>query len=139
MILPDVTDECLEDRPGKLETLIKEQAGSRLVIGLLGELSLRKGILTFLAAARLAASSGEKWLFVCAGPLDYKSCLPEEEKTIRKAIATAGPNCLFHLERIPDGHEYNAAVRACDVLYAAYWVLASTSAIRNKLCRQFAQ
>jgi len=119
--LPDFTDERLGQTPGALETLIRERAGSRVVIGLFGELSLRKGVLTFLAAARQAAAEGYDWLFVCVGSLGPKSCAPKEETAIRKAIAAAGSNCLFHLERIPDEPAYNGAISACSILYVAYW------------------
>ena len=44
----------------------------------------------------------------------------------------APPNCFFHLERIPGEAQFNSVVRACDVLFAAYWDFPSSSNLLSK-------
>lgn len=136
--LPDFTDETLGEAPGELELEIRKWAGTRKVIGLFGEISLRKGILAFLEAARRVSKSEPDWAFVVAGPLGPGSCSRRDERIIRKAMNASAANCAFHLRRIADGHEFNSAVRACDIVFAAYENIChgSSALLKAALCKR---
>ncbi|MDJ0702062.1 MAG: glycosyltransferase [Leptolyngbyaceae cyanobacterium MO_188.B28] len=122
---PDITDETPPDAKFFLTKEIREKAGSRKVIGLIGTLSKRKGILTLLETAH--QSTQENWFFVFAGPLvenlfnqDFDQRLTEDYLRVKQLIESPPPNCFFHLESIPDDGKFNAAIDACDVIFAAY-------------------
>lgn len=130
---PDETDCVLPDVPSALAHKAKAVAGGRRIIGLLGVLSKRKGVSSLLAAALQAKD--RPWFFVFAGVLDEglrATYTDAELRVIDAAIAGAYPNVWFHPSRIGDEREFNAMVKACDVLYAAYELFAHSSGIVTK-------
>ncbi|NJL86866.1 MAG: glycosyltransferase family 4 protein [Leptolyngbyaceae cyanobacterium SM1_1_3] len=122
---PDITDETPPEGDYALVQKIRQKAGDRKIVGLIGALSKRKGILTLLKVAQ--QSMEENWFFVFAGQLDesmfhqeFDQRFPEEFQQIKKMREDPPDNCYFHFESIPDGHRFNSVVNACDVLFAAY-------------------
>ncbi|WP_346291213.1 glycosyltransferase [Sphaerothrix gracilis] len=122
---PDITDEAPPQPDNELAQKIRQQAGDRKIIGLIGALSKRKGILTLLEVAR--QSLPENWFFVFAGQLDesmfnqeFDQHFPEEFKQIKRMKEAPPSNCYFHFESIPDGRAFNSVIDVCDVLFAAY-------------------
>ena len=122
---PDITDETPPEPNFSLAKEIREKAGSRKVIGLIGSLSKRKGILTLLESAQ--QSTQENWFFVLAGALvenlfhqDFDRRLTDDYRRVKQFIESPPPNCFFYLESIPDDGKFNAVIDACDVLFAAY-------------------
>ena len=115
---PDIADESPPDLSFSVAQQIREKASDRKVIGLLGNLSKRKGFLTLLEAAQKAAP--EDLFFVFAGPFSKPSFSPSELAKIQAIIQSAPPNCLFHFEYIPDEPQLNALIQECDILFAAY-------------------
>jgi hypothetical protein len=63
---PDVADPTTPDFNFELSHEVKNRAGGRPVCGLIGILQKRKGILSFIEAAK---SKPPTWFFVVAGPL----------------------------------------------------------------------
>lgn len=117
-IFPDLTDEALPENDYEVVQRIHSQAKGRLVIGLLGGLTQRKGLMTLLQVAQTATD--KDWFFVFAGRL-YEHEIPDEELAqIKGFIQSCPDNCLFYLERIPEESQFNAIVDACDILFAAY-------------------
>lgn len=116
---PDVTDEDLPDDRGTLESEIMRLGSKGPVVLLAGELSARKGVHELLLAANEAQRRGSRLQFVVAGPLDQASC-DREVRTLDSALRGAPRNLHFLPGWIPDGHEFNAAVRAASVIWAAY-------------------
>jgi len=116
---PDVTREELLETEGILEREIRRFGDDGPVVLLAGELSARKGIHELLAAARQAGESGSCLRFVVAGPLDEASC-DREAPLLRSLLGEAPSNVRFFPGWIPDGHEFNAAVRGASVIWAAY-------------------
>jgi len=115
---PDLTDESLPDLTYPIATQIREKAGDRKVIGLLGGLAPRKGLLTLLEVAKQWQQ--DDWFFVFVGEL-YEVFLSSEEISEIRRFAQSNPsNCFFHLDWIPDEPKFNAVVESCDVLFAAY-------------------
>ena len=118
IVFPDVTDESAPDLNFPLAQKLKAQANKRKIIGLIGSLNRRKGLLTLLEAA--LRSPSENWLFAFVGQLSTYTMSAAEIDRVQAIVASAPSNCLFHLERIPDEPQFNALVEACDVLFAAY-------------------
>ncbi len=130
--LPDVSIAAV-DETSELAREIKAFAGSRRIVGLLGHLSKRKGIMTCLRAAQ--SENGSGWCFVLAGgfdPVQLDSFSSEERALVKRAQAGELDNVLFRGERIETDEAFNAAVSACDVLYAAYEMFAHSSNIVTK-------
>lgn len=115
---PDVTDESLPDINYTIVKQIREKAGDRKIIGLLGGLTKRKGLLTLLEAAQRSVK--ENYFFVFAGQLYDYELLPEEATKVGNIVKANPPNCFFHFVRIPDEAQFNAVIDACDILFAAY-------------------
>jgi glycosyltransferase involved in cell wall biosynthesis len=131
--IPDETDPDMPDVPSALAQQAKAAADGRRIIGLMGVLSKRKGVISLLAAALQARD--RPWFFVFAGVLDEglrATYNAEELAVIDAAIGGAYPNVWFHPSRIADEREFNAIVQACDVLFAAYELFAHSSGIVTK-------
>jgi glycosyltransferase involved in cell wall biosynthesis len=115
---PDFTDESVPDPDFWVVQKLQQQAQGRKIIGLLGALNKRKGLLTLLETA--LQPGAENWFFAFVGQLSTYTMLPEEQERLQAIVASAPPNCFFHFELIPDEPQFNALVAACDVLFAAY-------------------
>ena len=130
---PDETENGLATGPLPLIDTIKQRAAGRQIIGLVGNLSKRKGVMSLLSAAEQATD--RPWLFVFAGTLDanqLKTFTDEEQARLQRAIDGKMPNVFVHPERIDAEPEFNAIVVACDALYAAYELFAHSSGIVTK-------
>jgi glycosyltransferase involved in cell wall biosynthesis len=125
VLFPDFTDESAPNPHYALVQKIREQAGDRKIIGLLGSLSKRKGIMTLLEVAR--RSQSEDYFFVFVGTFkshtfaqDYNESFPEEFQTVKDCVAYPPDNCFFYTDFIASEADFNALVKTCDVLFAAY-------------------
>jgi glycosyltransferase involved in cell wall biosynthesis len=118
IVFPDFADEVAPATDYPLARQVQEHAAGRRVIGLLGTLQRRKGLLTLLEVAEHA--DARDWLFVFAGVLDERTFTPVELSRIREIAQAAPENCFFHFGRIPTEADFNALVAGCDVLFAVY-------------------
>ena len=130
IVFPDVTDESAPDLSFPLVEQLKAQANGRKIVGLIGSLNKRKGLLTLIEAAQ--RSTSENWFYAFVGKLSTYTLSSEELQFIQTTIQTAPSNCLFHLETIPDEPQFNAVVNTCDVLFAAYEKFPYSSNILTK-------
>lgn len=122
---PDFTDETDPDPNYELVNLIRKKARGRKIIGLVGALSKRKGVVTLLKVAKQAAE--KDWLFVIVGALsehqfhqDYGQRFPEEYAWVKSVAESPPDNCFFHLNYIPGESQFNALIQACNIVFAAY-------------------
>lgn len=122
---PDFTDNTPPDMSYPLVQQIADQAGDRMIVGLFGALSKRKGLLTLLQAAQQC--NPDEFFFVFAGSLskamfhqDYSTRLNDDYETVKNIVESAPSNCLFHLEFIPGEAQFNALINRCDVIFTAY-------------------
>jgi glycosyltransferase involved in cell wall biosynthesis len=130
IVFPDIVDDSPPD-PGFLPALqIREKANGRKIIGLLGVLSKRKGVLVLMQVARQATQ--ENWYFVFAGELAKESFSSQEQQEILEFAQSKPSNCFFHWQRIPDEAQFNALVNECDVLFAVYQNFLSSSNLLTK-------
>jgi glycosyltransferase involved in cell wall biosynthesis len=115
---PDITDAAAPDLTYPVVVQLRNYAGERTIIGLIGSLHKRKGFLTLLKTALFAAN--ENWVFAFIGQLSLHSFTEAERAHIQAVIHSAPQNCFFHLEQIPDEPQFNAVIESCDILFAAY-------------------
>ncbi|OAB62063.1 hypothetical protein AY599_22115 [Leptolyngbya valderiana BDU 20041] len=122
---PDFTDETPPQSNYELVREVREKAKGRKIIGLIGSLSKRKGLLTLMEVAR--RSSDKDWFFVFAGPLsmamfnqDFDRDLNDDYVKFKTFADNHPENCLCRFESIPDDGSFNAVIDCCDVLFAAY-------------------
>jgi hypothetical protein len=115
---PDITDEAKPDVNFFVALDIKKKAKGRKVVGLLGSLNKRKGLLTLLKASQQPCN--EQYFFAFIGQLSHYMLQPEELEYIQKIKKLNPSNCYFHFELIPDEPQFNALVNTCDILFAAY-------------------
>jgi len=116
--LPDFSDETTPYGRSELADQISKNANGRKIIGLLGGLSRRKGLLTLISIAK--QSSGTDWYFVFAGRLVEETFSSDELEEIKLFFGSHREDCFFHIEKISSDAEFNALVNACDVIFAMY-------------------
>ncbi len=120
---PDVTDVAVADT-GPWAERIRLRAKGRKVVGLLGHLGARKGLETLLSAS--CCQGANEWLYVFAGAVQ------EPERTRLEHAQHDQDNVFVIPERIEDEGQFNAAILACDVLFAAYTLFAHSSNLVTK-------
>jgi glycosyltransferase involved in cell wall biosynthesis len=130
-VFPDVTDERLPSPLPEKFNQIKEKAGGRTIIGMVGLLQKRKGWLNFLRA--IPAMNPEECFFLTAGYLHRPDYTREEQLEIDRLMASLeGANCHFELGYIDDSAEVNAYITLCDVVYLCYENFYYSSGIMTK-------
>jgi len=119
VLVPDVTDEQLPDSAVASVTAIRQKAGGRPIIGLLGALSPRKGVLNFLRLAETIAP--DQCYFLLAGELNVEDFIPAEREELKRLLSLGNSeNCSFILEYIADAAMFNSLVKLSDILYLVY-------------------
>jgi len=117
VVFPEATDNRVLVTDGIRQ--VRTQAGGRPIVGLLGVLSARKGVLNFLRAAA-GIDAGEAF-FLMAGELDRSSFSPSEWEELTRLIGNLGRgNGSFHLHRIDRASEFNGYFDLCDVHCLVY-------------------
>ena len=130
-VFPDVTDERLPDCIPEHINRIRLDAGNRTIIGFVGVLQKRKGLLNYLRA--MQAIDPTKCYFLLAGHLPLNEYTPAEQAEINRLLADQdGKNRHFELNYIRDPVEFNAYINICDVLYIAYEGFYHSSGIMTK-------
>ena len=116
--LPDFTDEVPPSEHSPLVAEIRAKARGRKIIGLLGGLERRKGLLTLIRIA--GRSTKPDWYFVFAGVLREETFSGRDLAEVQTFFSAQREDSFFHLNRIPDDAQFNAIVKACDVIFAVY-------------------
>ncbi|MBA7497327.1 hypothetical protein ES704_00055 [subsurface metagenome] len=118
VLFPDFADLSAPDNNFIVSKQIKEKSDSRKIIGIVGSLSKRKGVLTLMDVARLTRN--KPWFFVFVGELVEDSFNNEELKIIKKNKEQGSENCFFNFNYIPDESKFNAIIELCDIIFATY-------------------
>ncbi|HEX4121048.1 MAG TPA: glycosyltransferase [Verrucomicrobiae bacterium] len=116
VVMPEISDERYQKNHPFEERFRRFANGSKLVL-VPGHLRPNKGIINLAKVAMDPAMSKVAFAFV--GEVPWGLFSAKEREFFEYAI-THAPSSIFHLNAIPDGPEYNAAIRSCDVLFAAY-------------------
>lgn len=118
MVFPDITNEEWSESQTVLEKKLRSLAKGRKVVGLLGSLEKRRGLLTMI---ELAKEMKNHHLFFFAAGQVAESSFPEEEiRRINNFLKNPPENVLIHPEFIEDGIPFNNLVRCCDLIYAVH-------------------
>lgn len=115
---PDITDERVDALPTELEQNVRAKARGRKIIGLIGSLDKRKGLLTLIQHAR--ALQTQPFFFILAGQVVESSFTPAENAWIADCLDNPPDNIFAIRGFIEDGPVFNSLVRCCDLLYAVY-------------------
>lgn len=118
-VMPEVADLTPAELENSQVVDILRAAAGRRIVGLLGNITKRKGIITFLEMAALAQATAPDVFFVAAGDFSLNSC-GDEYAHINAACNAATNNFRLFPRRLADGAEFNAHVSVCDVIFAAY-------------------
>ena len=97
---------------------IKDKAKQRRVVGIVGTLGARKGVVTLLKASEQLADSN--LFFVFAGPLFKQTFTADETQYITRLEKKSPENCYFYFNPIDNESEFNALIYACDVIFLGY-------------------
>lgn len=116
---PDFTHTGLPPEPSALARNIKARAGDRKIIGMIG-LERRKGVLTMIRTARLAAEKNVPAFFVCAGAIHLGEFTNEERMEISAAADAANVYLDVSAGRLPTEVEFNSLFSHFDIAWAAY-------------------
>ncbi|MDH6534234.1 glycosyltransferase family 1 protein [Parabacteroides sp. 52] len=109
---PDFTDAATPDYTFAPVNEIREKAKGRIIIALVGSLSLRKGYRTLIDSIKHLPSTD--YFFVIAGKLDKPDQMYFEDLFQKKE------NAFYYPHPIPTESDFNALVDSCHILYAAY-------------------
>ncbi len=131
VVFPDVTHEkaVAEDDPARgLARKVEQFAGGRPIVALVGHLQWTKGLEDFTAAAQ--HPSLRDTVFLLAGELNWTD-VPEDTRRNLRTAWERSPNIFTHLQGLSEP-SMNAALAACDVIYAAYRSFPNNSNILTK-------
>jgi glycosyltransferase involved in cell wall biosynthesis len=126
LFLPDTTLEKVSSSP--LTKQISGNSKGRKIVGLLGMLHKRKGLLD---AVNLAKKRTDIF-FVFAGAYDLNKMTAEEAAVVQAFFDTPPENGFVHLERIAEEAEFNALVQQMDLIFAVYPNFTNSSGLLTK-------
>ncbi len=111
---PDFSDEAEPNLQSTLITLIKKKSRGRKIVSLLGAISSRKGIRTFIQTVELM--DNDIYFFLIAG----QSYLGSDEEKCMLDNFSRKENCMFYNNSIPSESDFNALFCISNVIFAAY-------------------
>jgi len=103
---------------------VRAAAAGRTVIGLIGSLEKRKGLIDFIKLAE--ASSQLNVFFLAAGKVAWQSFSADEQLFVEAAAKHPPHNLCFVNQWLPDS-AIHAYFRSCDALFVAYHRFANSS------------
>jgi glycosyltransferase involved in cell wall biosynthesis len=115
---PDFSDPTFSSIAPKQVRRIKEFAGERKIVGLMGHLIPRKGIIELLHAAEQLES--DPICFLLVGELPEYHYDDKTLTLLKQAENGKHSNVLGIYGRIDSNALYNSIMRQCDMIYAAY-------------------
>lgn len=124
--MPDFADLSTPDLSYPLLQMLRQRAGGRKIISLLGSIGMRKGVTLLQQIIPLMPE--DEYFFLIAG----RSWLDEAETSRLRSLESSRTNCLFSLERIPDEACFNALVAASDVIFVVYRNFTGSSNLLTK-------
>ncbi len=113
---PDFADGSIPNIHFDITKKIKQLSDGRKIISLLGEISVRKGIYTFVRTVVLLPET--EYFFVIAGTAS--PALTDADLLFVKNQFCNRANCFYHDTRIPSEADFNQLVAMSDIVYAAY-------------------
>lgn len=128
VVFPEITDLTPPTTQTAIARRMIDMAAGRPIIGALGYLHPYKGISTL---ARVALESPQNVLFAFVGEIPWSAYSSQDRQILENAMNQC-ENVFLHPIRVSDGIEFNSAVGACDIVYAAYHDFPNSSNILTK-------
>lgn len=128
--LPDATVKASKDYTSTMLEEIRTQAKERKIIGLLGALQKRKGLLNLMSISEKMPPQSYYFMFI--GEVMYHDFNPDELARIKAYMNHLPENVFFHPYYIPDEEEFNGVGKLADVLYAVYLNFSQSSGVLTK-------
>jgi len=129
IVFPDPTDPSTPVSSDLAERA-KIQAQGRKIVGLLGSLDKRKGVIPFLRVAELAKR--DNFFFLLAGRLAENTFSDTELTFIRQYQNATPENCLIDFTHIAPESKFNGLITLCDIVCAVYLDFPHSSGIMTK-------
>jgi len=127
VLMPEVTEaDSLDSEEARL---VRNLAGGRPIIALMGHLSPRKGVLNFLRAS--AGIDPGKAFFLLAGKFEPRDFSPAERRELEHLMAPR-ENLHLHLHHIGDAAVFNGLFSACDLHVLVYRDFFHSSGLLSK-------
>lgn len=115
--LPETTSVEVADPAPDLVERIENAKKGRIVVGILGAISPRKGI--DLLTDMLKKQNTKNFLFVLAGPCTPSDFSPSVADFLQNEVSNHS-NVIYSPNTIPSEADFNAIIQVCDILYCAY-------------------
>jgi len=116
--LPDVTNSELPEGSCALAEELMRRADGRKIVFLGGSIGGQKNIARWCELIALA--DPEHWFFAQVGEIHANTFSQEDSIAYERLIAVPPENTLLHTEYLSDEREFNAVIKAADVLFAVY-------------------
>ena len=127
VVFPDLANASAP-APGGVACRMKEFAAGRPLVGAFGHLQPTKGV---TALAQVALNPENRHLaFAFVGEVMLGLFSTDDRQLIDQLRST--PNVFAHFERVTDGPAFNALVRNCDIIFAAYTNFPNSSNMLTK-------
>ncbi len=114
---PDTTFTGVSETPSPIVQMIAEKKQGQVVVGLLGEMSRRKGTDLLLDVIQKHDTKG--LLFVIAGTCDSTAFSPDQRAFLEEGIYKKD-NVIYSPETVPSEEDFNAIIESCDIIYCVY-------------------
>lgn len=114
---PDVTETALPAQPSALANRLRDHAGSRTIVLLLGSIGPHKGVLDFIEVIRRC--DPERFFFAMIGEVFWEA-FGNDQRMLRTFFATAPENLFFQPGYLEDECELNAVIATVDIVFAVY-------------------
>lgn len=129
ILLPETTSVDLAATPPPVVREIHTRRGGGIVVGLLGVINARKGIDLLVDVIMNHDTSG--FLFVIAGQC-RRGDIPAAQYDFLKDSHANHPNVIFSPNPIGSEDEFNAVIKACDLIYCVYKAHLHSSNVLSK-------
>jgi len=121
---PETADDTQPDASNDLAREIRQKAGDRIVVGMIG-CEKHKGTITL--ARMIEKADPSKYYFAFLGILPESTYTKEEWTEMNEFISERRENCFFHFQPVPEGAAYNAVFCSFDIPYLVYDDFVSSS------------
>ncbi len=129
VVFPDITDERVGKELSPFAAKIKRFAAGAPIVAALGNIQHTKGVATLARLALDPANSDVCFAFI--GQIEWATFKPED-RVLMSSLVDRCANAYTHFAHVPDGFLFNEALRACDVIFAAYIDFPNSSGILTK-------
>jgi hypothetical protein len=116
--LPDVTNAELPEIPCSLADEIQRRAAGRKIVFLGGSIGGQKNIARWCDLIALA--DPQRWFFVQVGEIHANTFNLEDSIAFERLVTAPPENFLLHAEYLSDERDFNAVIKAADILFAVY-------------------